>query len=596
MFDRDMRYVAVSRRWLADYSLGEQDLIGRSHYEVFPEIPERWKKIHLRCLAGAVEECDEDPFPRADGKVDWVRWEVHPWRHGNGEIQGIVIFSEQITERKLAREALTASENRFRALLDSASQGVVAIDESGRMVLVNARTEEMFGYTRDELLGQPLDMLLPERFRNAHGGHLQHYFAHPRVRAMGLGMDLCGLSRNGDEIPLEVSLSSIEQSGSRLAMALITDISERKKAEKLLRESQKLESLGLLAGGVAHDFNNLLVGVIGNASLAQEMLPPGHPAAGLMAGVLRSGEQAAHLTRQMLAYSGKGRFLVEPLDLSALIPEMSGLVRPSIPKKVALKLDLAPNLPAIEADRGQVQQVFMNFVLNAGEAIGSQEGSITVRTGVQEVGERFMRLYPEASSLRPGRYVYLEVSDTGCGMDEATKARIFDPFFSTKFLGRGLGLAAVAGILRGHQGAITVSSEPGKGSCFTALFQASERAAGKSALAAHQSALQGAGVVLVVDDEEVVLVADSGRAAIDIFRRHPAEIALVILDLSMPGMNGDEALPELRKIRPGMKVLLASGFSESEAMALLKGQPVSGFIQKPYTSGVLAEKVKGCLG
>ena len=525
--------------------------------------------------------------------------------------RGVVLETcRDITERKLAQEALAASESRFRALLDSASQGVVAIDESGRMVLVNAKTEEMFGYTRDELLLQPLDVLLPERYRTAHGGHLRDYFARPHTRAMGLGMDLSGRAKDGKEFPLEVSLSCIEQGESRLAMALITDITERKNAEKRLLEAQKLESLGLLAGGVAHDFNNLLVGVIGNASLAQEMLPAGHPAADRLDGVLKAGEQAAHLTRQMLAYAGKGRFVVEPLDLSVLIPEMSGLVRPSIAKKIALRLDLDPDLPPIEADRGQVQQVFMNLALNAGEAIGSQEGTITVRTGVQEVDEHYLRLHPETAALRPGKYVCLEVRDTGCGMDDATRAKIFDPFFSTKFVGRGLGLAAVAGILRGHKGAITVGSELGKGSCFTALFRALERTAGKPPVTARNAALRGTGTVLVVDDEPAVrevskkalesygytvLLADSGLAAIDVFRRHPGEIALVVLDLSMPGMNGEEVLPELRKIRPMVKVVLSSGYSEAEAMGILKGQPVTGFIQKPYTSKGLAEKVKVCL-
>ena len=402
-----------------------------------------------------------------------------------------------------------------------------------------------------------------------------------------------------------------EEGRSRGAVGVLTDVTELKRAEERLRQAQKLESLGLLAGGVAHDFNNLLVGVIGNASLAQEILPPDHPAADLLEGVLKTGEQAAHLTRQMLAYSGKGKFVVEPLDLSALIPEMSGLVRPSIPKKIAFSLDLDSDLPAMEADRGQVQQVFMNLTLNASEAIGNYDGLISVRTCVQEVDERYLRLHPETAALRPGRYVCLEVSDTGCGMDDATKAKVFDPFFSTKFTGRGLGLAAVAGIVRGHKGAITVDSAPGKGSCFTVLFPAVERAVKAPQVAGRDDALYGDGTVLVVDDEKVVrefakkalerhgytvLLADGGLAAIDAFKRHPGEIALVVLDLSMPNMSGEEALPELRKIRSEVKVVVSSGYSEAETMTLFKGQRVSGFVQKPYTSKGLAEKVKVCLG
>ncbi len=347
------------------------------------------------------------------------------------------------------------------------------------------------------------------------------------------------------------------------------DITQRKQSEERLRHAQKLESLGLLAGGVAHDFNNLLVGVIGNASLAQEMLPPDHPATELMGTVIKTGEQAAHLTRQMLAYSGKGKFLVEPLNISALARDIIELVRPSIPKKVALNLDLNEDLPSIEADRGQVQQILMNLAINAAEAIGSHDGLITVRTGTQVVDDDYLRRHPEAADLPPGQYVVLEVRDTGCGMDGAVRAKIFDPFFSTKFTGRGLGLAAVAGIVRGHKGAIVVTSAPGKGTTFAVLFPPAAHAAERRPDTAPSAVARGSGVVLVIDDEQVVrnmakmalerhgytvLVADGGLAAIDLLKRHPGNIDLAVLDLSMPGMSGEETLPELRKIRPEVKV------------------------------------------
>ena len=544
------------------------------------------------------------------GEIRYVREKCQHVRDAQGRVELSLGMVHDVTEHKQAGEALAASENRLRALLESAAQGVVAVDETGRILLVNARTEDLFGYSREELIGQPLELLVPEHLQALHAGYRRQYFESPRTRQMGAGLDLRGRKKDGSDISMEISLSFVEEGGKRLALALITDIAERKQAEERLRQTQKLESLGLLAGGVAHDFNNLLVGVIGNASLAQELLPPDHAAVELMDAVLKAGEQAAHLTRQMLAYSGKGKFLVEPLSLSALIPDMCGLVRPSISKKIGLQLDLEEDLPRVEADRGQVQQVFMNLAINAAEAIGS-EGLITVRTGVQDVDEPYLRLRPELGALAPGRYVCLEVRDTGSGMDEATKARIFDPFFSTKFTGRGLGLAAVSGILRGHRCGITVSSAPGRGSCFTVLFPATTRAAGKGPVVGRDASLRGAGTILVVDDEQfvremaqralerhgyTVLMADGGAEAIDVFRRHPGEIALVVLDLSMPHMSGEEALLELRKIRPEVKVVVSSGYSESEAMPLFDGQRVSGFVQKPYTSQGIAEKVKECLG
>ena len=410
----------------------------------------------------------------------------------------------------------------------------------------------------------------------------------------------------GDAVPMRDEVGRAQG-----AVGVFVDITGRKRAEARLREAQKSESLGLLAGGVAHDFNNLLVGVIGNASLAQTMLPPGHAAAELLDGVIKTGEQAAHLTRQMLAYAGKGKFLVESLSLSAVILEMAALIRTSISKKITLHLDLEEKLPHIEVDRGQLQQVFMNLTLNAAEAMGTGEGLITIKTGVQEVDEGYLKLHREAAALAPGKYVYLEVRDTGCGMDEATRIRIFDPFFSTKFTGRGLGLAAVAGVVRGHKGAILVNSAPGKGSCFTVLFAAAARTAEGRPAAARSVPAQGSGVVLVVDDERLVremvkkvlerygytvLLAENGLAAVELLKQHSGDIGLILLDLNMPRMSGGETLAELRKIRPEVKVLMSSGYSEPEAATIFDGQRVSGFIQKPYTIASLAEKVRTCLG
>jgi PAS domain S-box-containing protein len=584
---------------------GLKNARGRLMRELVPEHEAHWFEIYGHvALTG-------EPARFVNEAKALNRWyDVSAYRVGGPESRKVAILFNDITQRKKAAEAQAASESRLRALLESASQGVVAVDETGRMVLVNARTEEMFGYTRDELLGQPLEILLPERYRAGHAGQMHRYFEHPHTRLMGPGLDLYGRSKDGSEFPLEVSLSSVEQGGSRLAMALITDITERRNAEERLWQAQKLESIGLLAGGVAHDFNNLLVGVIGNASLAREILPSSHEAVELLDGVLSTGERLAHLTRQMLAYAGKGRFLVEPLNLSDLMPELSGLVQHSIPKKIELHYDLEPDVPPVEADRGQLQQVFMNLVLNAAESMGSNAGVISVKTGLQVVDEAYIRRNPEAVDLQPGSYVCLEVRDTGCGMDKATKAKVFDPFFSTKFQGRGLGLAAVSGIVRGHKGAITVSSTPGQGSSFTVLFPAAEGAAADSPVAALDATLHGAGTILIVDDEEVVramakkglerygyrvLLAESGLAAIDVFKRHPGDISLVVLDLSMPEMGGEEALPALRAIRPGVKVMLLSGYSEAETMRLFAGQQVSGFLQKPFLSARLAEKVKRAL-
>jgi CheY-like chemotaxis protein len=326
----------------------------------------------------------------------------------------------------------------------------------------------------------------------------------------------------------------------------------------------------------------------------------------------KASERAADLTRQMLAYSGKGQFVIEPVNLSELVTEMTRLLRPSIPSHVSVQFELDPNLRPIMADSGQLQQVVMNLVVNAAEAIGDEPGSIRVRTGMRLVDTQFIRRELDSSEIEPGTYVWLEVSDSGCGMDPGTIAKIFDPFFTTKFTGRGLGLAAVSGIVRGHHGAIQVTSRPGQGTKFLVLFRGAPEAPVefKHEWRPSENELKGTATILVVDDEDVVLrtartalerrgygivLAESGPAAIDTFRREKDRISLVVLDLSMPGMTGQQTLPHLRAIKPDVQVLVSSGYSEVEALRVFEGEQLAGFIQKPYTAARLAEKVKAAL-
>jgi signal transduction histidine kinase/ActR/RegA family two-component response regulator len=392
------------------------------------------------------------------------------------------------------------------------------------------------------------------------------------------------------------------------------DLIERTRAEARLREAQKLESIGLLAGGVAHDFNNILVGVLGNASLAADMLPPRSPVRPLLTEIENAAERAADLTRQMLAYAGKGRFLVEPVDLSSVARETVKLVQPSISKKISLQLNLDGSLPAIRADRSQVQQVVMNLVLNAAEAIGDQAGLITIRTGSEQVRDRLARNDLGGAEMIPGTYVRLEVRDTGCGMDDQNKARIFDPFFSTKFTGRGLGLAAVAGVVRGHNGAVRVTSAPGAGTTLVVMLPASDENAADELDGVGSAAgepARGLGRILIVDDEQVVLrtaklalekrgyevvLAESGASAVEVFKQSGGRFDLVLLDLSMPAMSGQETLARLREHNSEIPVIVSSGYSETEAARQFVGQTISGFLQKPFTAAQLFEKVASTLG
>ena len=401
------------------------------------------------------------------------------------------------------------------------------------------------------------------------------------------------------------------------ALALgVVQVFMRKRAERAvraseerLRQAQKMESIGLLAGGVAHDFNNLLASVMGNASLLREEVS--EEKLEKVEAIIRASERAADLTRQLLAYAGKGRVVVAIHDFSHIVRDMTDLLRASIPKKVSLKLALPPDLPGVEADRGQLQQIIMNLVLNGAEAIGADRpGTLTVGAGAREVSAA-ESVSDEITGrlLAPGSYVWLEVADTGSGMDEATRMRIFDPFFTTKFLGRGLGLAAVAGIVQMHHGAIQLRTAPGEGATFHVYLPAGA-AAEVQPREARQAEARGTATVLVVDDESMVrdfaraalerfgyrvLTANDGREAVRVFEANAEEIGLVLLDLAMPVLGGDEAIGLLKSKSAGLRVIVMSGYGKSEVLKMFAGKGVSGVLQKPFTATRLAEEVRAVL-
>src|SRR5450755_503409 len=380
--------------------------------------------------------------------------------------------------------------------------------------------------------------------------------------------------------------------------------------ESKLLDAQKLESLGILAGGIAHDFNNLLTGILGNVSLMRLELPVTSALREHVDQIESVTIRAADLCRQLLAYSGKGRFVVRPLDLSELLRQTAPLLRLSVGKNATLRLDLAEKLPAVDADATQMRQVTMNLVVNAAEALGERAGVIGIATGVLQAEGDYLRTTFLAPELAEGKYVFVEVSDNGCGMGPDTQAKIFDPFFSTKFTGRGLGLSAVLGIVRGHNGAIKVYSELGRGTSIKLLFPASEDSASRLKQTPAEPVLQRRGTVLVVDDEEVVrgvasrilgsygfdvILANDGREGVARFREHRAEVVAVLMDLTMPAMDGVEAFREIRALDDRVPVLLMSGYNEQDAVTRFAGKGLAGFVQKPFTVEMLRERLLSVL-
>ncbi len=394
---------------------------------------------------------------------------------------------------------------------------------------------------------------------------------------------------------------------------------ERQEMERKVLEAQKLESLGVMAGGIAHDFNNLLQSILGFAELAGERLDPAHPARQSIDLVVTSATRAAGLTRQMLDFSGQGHFAVSNVDLSVLVRDMAALLESSVPRNIAFRRDLAEGMPYIAADASQLQQVVMNLVTNAAEAVGEAEGQVDVSTGQVHCDARFLAAEagprdPSTPPPTPGDYVYLEVRDTGCGMDEATRSRIFEPFFTTKFTGRGLGLAAVQGIVRGHRGLLTIASRPGEGTTMRVLLPVARSAAGPK-VAPGGSGDPAAGgarsTVLVVEDEPEVLsalalsleahgyevaTAGDGVAALEVFEARADEIACVVLDVMMPRMGGRECLARLREQRPDLPVILISGFAELEVRQKFTGHRVDAVLPKPFQRSDLLRALEQVLG
>jgi signal transduction histidine kinase len=393
-----------------------------------------------------------------------------------------------------------------------------------------------------------------------------------------------------------------------------TDIENQKRNEESVRQQKQFESIALLAGGIAHDFNNLLVGIMGGASFALQSIEQANPAYAMLEVVLKSSKRAAHLVQQLLAYAGNAPIFPEPANLSDLLRETRKLLHASMPKSVNLEFHLSSEVPTIEANSGHLQQLIMNLITNGAEAIGEDEGTVEVKTYVRDVreGQDYYNILGYA--ITPGRYVGLEVSDTGCGMDDKTRARIFEPFFSTKFTGRGLGLAAVQGIVRSLHGLIDVTSTPGQGSIFTILLPAHETGSDSAAVGPSEPSrdvsARGREQILVIEDEEIVgstvkaaleragynvLLAQDGTGGLDALHRNRGELGLIVLDMSMRGKSSLQTLIEIREVDARIPVIISSGFSEADVARRLEGASYSGTLQKPYTSRELLETVERIL-
>ena len=564
----------------------------------------------------------EEPFAGPNGEQGWFLTSKYPLRDSQGAVIGLVGTCRNITEKRRADLALADEREKLRTILDAVQDPVFVKDLEGRHVLRNAAGRRLFGRTADSGDGTVYELPIPRELAD-------RYTRDDRV-VLETGTPIANreepfLAPDGTQGWLLTSKFPLRDAAGRIVglvgigrdiTQMRNDAAEREALQAKLRETQKLESLGILAGGIAHDFNNLLTSILGNASMAAMDLSPASPVRESIAQITEASLRAADLCKQMLAYSGRGRFDVRKLDLGLFVEQTAQILQISISKKAVLRFDLKPGLPPIEVDATQIQQVIMNLVINASEAIGDRSGVISIATGLIHVDRAYLAGTLMDPGLPEGEYVFLEVSDTGSGKTPEVQSRIFDPFFTTKFTVRGLGLAAVLGIVRGHKGALKVYSELGRveplSRCFSPAAadghsESSSTAAGNG----EHFAWQGSGTILVVDDEirmrqtvarmmqklglEPVLVCN-GREAMEVFRADPAKFALVLLDLTMPDMDGEQTFTELRRIRSDVRVVLMSGFNAQEAMLRFPGKGLASFLQKPFTIDALRTVLQAVLG
>ncbi len=601
----DMRVLWANKAAADSVQKSRSDLMGAKCHEI-------WQRRDEPCVdcpvARAVKTGTEHEaeIQTPDGRIWLVRGV--PVR-SNGDTVGAVEITRDISDLRDSERQTELEEQKYRSLFEAAGDALFTLECTGsdaHFTDCNHRAATMFGWDRDAITGMSPSAVSPpnqpdgrpsdEAFRMyispALAGELQRFnWVHSR--------------KDGTPFHAEVTLSRIAAGETAILQASVRDINERVEAEHQRRrleariqEAQRTESLSMLAGGVAHDFNNLLTGVLGSAELALADLSPVSPARENIERIRTAALRAAELSRQMLAYSGRGQFVLEAIDISEVVRETQHLIAASVSKSARLEYDLTEPMPAIEADVTQIRQVLMALIVNASESLADSDGTIRVSSGVSRLDPGCIPAPADEVDVDESEYAYLEVADSGAGMDHDTRERMFDPFFTTKFAGRGLGLSAVLGIVRGHNGFIKVDSTFGYGTTIRAYFPLTEEPARQFRKTPPVKREQLLGkTVLIVDDEPavlevgrimvekaggVVLTAKDGGEAEAVFREREEEIDCVLLDLTMPGIGGEETLERLRRIREDVRVILSSGYSKHEVETQFGGEGFAGFLQKPY--------------
>ena len=565
-FGCDTLLTFVNEAYCEFFGRTREELIGRSFLELVPVELHDKIRDHLADITAAPREIAyEHEVLLPDGSRAWQEWVDYPVLDENGAVASFRSVARDVTERRRVEQALRESEANWRSITENSPDHIMTVDRDGQILFINHTVPDL---EKVDVIGTPIFDYVPEESRAT----IKACFG--RVLATGKPdrYEVDYIGDDGRTQRFEAHVGPILQDGEIVGLGLtsrnITDRLEAEKARQRLElevvRTQKLESLGLLAGGIAHDFNNILQVILGRAEFALTAQVDDR-ARDSLESIVKEAQRAAELCNQMLVYSGGAEPAFQRVDVGDVVVEMQDLLAASVSKKAGLELAIANALPAIQADPTQIQQIVLNLVINASEAIGDEAGRVGLRVEPCPGG-------PEvAADLEPGEYVLIEVEDSGCGMDPATAVRVFDPFFTTKFTGRGLGLAVVQGIVRGHGGVLDVTSDPGRGTRIRVWLPIAEADAEPVQWPRAEPAgtVERSGRILVVDDEKMVresttlmlesegfevLTAANGAEALAQFRRQPDDLRLVILDLTMPEMGGEEVLAEIKALRPQQPV------------------------------------------
>ncbi|MGD9721292.1 MAG: PAS domain S-box protein [Pirellulales bacterium] len=593
-FDTEWRYTILNEKAAAITGYQQHQLLGRNIWECFPDAV--GGEFH-REVTAAVASRTARTYETFYAQVDrWFEHRIYP------SANGVTVLTTDVTHRRVA-------EKMFEELLESAPDSMVIVNGQGRIVLVNAQTEKLFGYPRDELLGQLVEILVPDRFRERHLDHRNHYFGNPQARGMAQGKTLYGRRRDGSEFPVEISLSPLTTEKGLLISAAIRDLGDRLALEEQLRQAQKMEAVGHLAGGIAHDFNNILTAITGFTELLREANGGQGTSAEQLAGIASSVERASTLVHQLLAFGRKQVLRPRVIDINETLMALEPMLRRFIGEQILVVTSAQTDLWPVRADSSQLEQVIVNLVLNARDAM-PRGGSLTLETSNVCLDDAYCARQVE---LEPGEYVLLAIADTGTGMDERTQARMFEPFFTTKPTGEGtgLGLPTVYGIVKQSGGHIAVDSLLARGTTIRVyLPRSGEPAIPVQPALPSPVGLGGRETVLFVEDDDLlrdlaqinlgkfgytVLTALHGEEAMETIRAQGDTIDVLVTDVVMPGMGGMRLAREALGLQPQLKVVLMSGYSDrvvAEQGELMRNLI---FLSKPYSPEELLAAIRNSL-